>query len=419
MKAKYFDPMFYICSDKMPFSIRIIIRLKDKISKSSLQLAVNKAQKRYPYFCIKVIEQDGELITVENPLPLVTYEGPDLYPLGSDEVNGHMLALSYYNDEINFHISHVITDGAGMHPFIKTVLYYYLCDRYNTKIDDTGVNLSESPFFDDEIGNPYPEEKIKAAQPFYECPKKDFFRLIDGGYVNDEKGTVFRLKIRESDVVKYSHDNDGSPCVLISSLMTKGIWDVHKNMTKDIVSAVSFNQRPALGNLHNYRMLCSAIMLRYPNSLRNAETAKLCTCSRGMVSVQSQEENVFYDVKQKKQMFENLQKFNGVEEIKAYLGELALSDSINNTFSVSYVGRLDWGGIQPYLDTIYNYTDGSTYKTVFIEITSTNGWFDIAFLQGFSSDIYYRSFKKQLEQNGLEYKEEDVFPLEISKIVLP
>lgn len=419
MKAQYFDPMFYICSEKMPFTIRILTKLKETVDKKSLEYAVDKAIKRYPYFCIKVVRDSGELLSVPNELPIVVYEGPEVYPLGSDEVNRHLLAISFYKKEINFYVSHVITDGGGFFPFIKTVLYYYLCNHYNVQLDSTGINLFDDPMFDDELGNPYPEEKMQNAVPLYECPDKDFFRLCDGGYVNDTKQTTYHLRIKESDVMKFSHDNDGSPCVLVSSLMTKAIWDVHKNETKDIVSAVSFNLRPGLGNVHNYRMLCSAINLRYPNRMRGSETSKLCTCSRGMITVQSQEENVLYYAKMKKKNLESFFKIPDIETKKEVLGKIALEDSINNTFSVSYVGQPHIECMHKYLDAIYNHTDGSTYKTVFLEIFPIDGWFDIAFLQGFSCDVYYKAFLKQLELNGLTYIEDDVVPIDVPDIILP
>ena len=56
---KYYDPMFYICSDKMPFGIRIETNLKYEINGEILEYAVNRAIKRYPYFSVKTEEKDG------------------------------------------------------------------------------------------------------------------------------------------------------------------------------------------------------------------------------------------------------------------------------------------------------------------------------------------------------------------------
>ena len=98
---------------------------------------------------------------------------------------------------------------------------------------------------------------------------------------------------------------------------------------------------------------------------------------------------------------------------------MALEDSTAYTFSVSYVGDVGFGSLEPYINNTYNYTDGSTWRSVFVEIALINGCFDLAFQQGFSSDVYYRAFLRQLEQCGLHYIEEAPVPLDTPKIELP
>lgn len=419
MKARYYDPMFYICSAEMPFTIRIEIDLKAAVAEASLVYAVNKAITRYPYFCMRVEAKEEELLAAANDLPIAVYPGPEVRPLGSPEVNNHLIAVSYEENRINLFVSHVITDGGGFYPFIKTLLYYYLCHRHQTELNPEGIRLAEAPFYEDETANPYPEERMRTAEPFYNLKRKPYFRLTDGGYVNDNIATVYRVRLSEEEVFRFNYDNDGSPCALISSLMAKAIWSLHPDITEDIVSAVSFNLRPGLGNLHNYRLLCSAIRLSYPQKLRDAEIVKLCTCSRGMVTVQSQPENVLYHAAQQKEFLENLIAIPDLARKKEILSQKALADATDNTFSVSYVGKMGLGSLEPYLDAIYNHTDGSTYQTVFLEISAVNGQFDIAFQQGFSSDVYYRAFLRQLELYGLHYLEDGCGLLGTPQIILP
>ncbi len=419
MKDKYYDPLFYISSPEMPFSIRIEITLKEAIKRESLEHAVNTAIKRYPYFKIRVV-RDGESYTcVPNPLPIVVFEGIEPLPLGSEQVNFQLMAIGFFEKTIYLHISHVITDGGGFSPFMKTLLYYYISSCYNVELDPAGINLADSPLFDDEISNPYPEEKIRNASPLYTLKKKDYFRLADGGHVSDANGRVFRFRVKEKDLVDFSFDHDGSPCALISVLMAKAIWSLHPDEKKDIVSAVSFNLRPGLENKHNYRMLCSAIMLRYAAKLKNEPILHLCTCSRGMITVQSQPENVLYYTKEMTKWVESVNALDTLEEKKKICSEKALSDSIDNTFSISYVGRLGWGELEKYIESIYNITDGSTYKTAFIEVSSVNGYFDIALIQGFSSDAYYRELLKKFSYIGIPHTEADSTSLNTAPLILP
>ncbi len=415
----YYDPMFYICSSAMPFGIRIEATLKYKTEKSALQYAVNTAIKRYPYFSVKIVKEGNDLITVPNDLPIKVFEGDLPYPLASKEVNGHILALSFCGNKINFHTTHVITDGAGFTPFVKSVLYYYLCKLLNTELPHTGIRLAGDELFEDEAGNPYPEEEMKCAKEFFKVPEKEYFRIENGGFVNDNIRTSYNFSVNQADVLKFSHENDASPCALFSALMSEAIRDVHPNEKKDIVSAISFNLRPGLKNKNSYRMLCSAIFVRYPYRLHNLDISKICTCTRGAVTLQSQPENVIYYAKQTKERLENLLKLPDIQSKRDALSKAALQDSVNNTFSVSYVGQVDYGSVTEHLEGMHYYTDGSTYKTLFIEIASFGDRFYISLLQGFSSDRYYKSLLNRLSINKIAYKKEGEVPLNTPEIELP
>ena len=424
----YYDPMFYISSEKMPFTINIEVRLRqEKIDGEALTDAINTAIQRYPYYAIQVekrtITIDGEtkeeLIAVPNERPIVVYPGPEVYPLGSKEVNYHMLALSYEEDKIYFYASHVITDGSGYYPYIKTVLYYYLCKSENIELDPEDIRLAGDPFYEDELGNPFPEEKMAQAIPLGKENKNDYFRLRDGGYVKDDKATVYRLRLNKEEILDFSDDNDGSPAALISSMMAKAIWSLHPEEEKDIVSALSFNLRPGLGNGYSHRLLCSALNLNFPNKVKTWGIWRLCTVSRTQIALKSHPDNVLSYAQKLRRNMEKLLEIPTVEEKKKVLGEQALEDSISNTFSVSYVGKIGLGSLEPYIESIYNQTDGSTYQTLFIEVSAVNESFDVAFLQGFSSDVYYQEFLNQLNRYDLNYIEEEPTELKVPEIELP
>lgn len=415
----YYDPMFYICSEKMPFGIRIEVTLKDVIDGKALDRAVNTAIKRYPYFSVRLVKKDGDVVTEYNDLPIKAFEGKLPCPLGDERANYHIFATSYSENKINFYVTHVITDGAGFMPLIKSVLYYYVTERLGKDVPHESIRLVETPFFDDETTNPYPEEKMANATQFCLVNKKEFFRFSDGGFVKDDTRVSYNFRAKESDVMKFSRENDASPCTFFSSIMAKAIWRVHPNEKRDIVSAISFNMRSALGNKNGYRLTCNAILVRYPKKLSETDVRKICTCTRGTVMIQSQPEHVLYYAKNKKEQLEKLLALKSIEEKKRVLSKTALEDSVNNTFSVSYVGKTDYDGVKDQIVRVRNYTDGSTYKTVFIEIMSNDGWFTVTMLQGFTSDVYYKALLEELKENGIEYVEEGVEPLDTPDIKLP
>lgn len=420
MKINYYDPLFYICSKEMPFTFRISVTLKEPVSEESLRYAMDMTIQRYPHFALRIVRNGEDYITAPNPLPIVVYRDDKVvYPLGGDEVNGHILALGYHHCEINFYVSHCVTDGGGFSMLLKTTLYYYLCHFTGTTLDPAGVELADSPVYPDEVGNPFPEERIKNAKPLYQKKCGDFFRLRDGGYVTDHKQTVFRFRVSEKAMMAFSFDHDGSPNALLSTLMTRAIREVHPDEHRSIVCAISFNFRPGIGNRHNHRMLSSSLLVEYPDSMRQNDILKMCTCTRGMITLQSQQENVLYYAMQRRALVEEMHRIPTLEERCRVIGTRALEDANSNTFSISYVGKADMGSITPYINSIYNITDGSTYENAFLEITATNGNFNIALLQGFSSDVYYRALLRQFEKCGIPYTEDPVTPFRCADMVLP
>lgn len=419
MPLRYYDPMFCLTSEKMPFSICVRVTLKERVKTEALAEALEKAIPRYPYFAVRVVREKNEYITVPNPLPIVIYEGDEPLPFGGKELNYHLFALSVSGATLCFHMSHVLTDGCGFFPFIKTILYYYFCASHHTVLDPAGIRLADAPFEEDELGNPFPEAAMAKAKALYEPPEKPYFRLTDGGYVTDRNATVYRLRISEAEMMRFSFDHDGSPCAFISALLAAAIRDVHPEEERDIVSAISLNMRPALGNRGSYRMLCSSLPIRYPVRLRGASMQKLCTCTRGMITLQSQKENVLAMAQKRRERMEKLLEIDDLARKKEILSKEALADSIANTFSISYVGQMGLGAMEPFIDSIYSLTDGSLYQTVFIEVSAVNGWFDIAFQQGFSSDVYYRAFLARLEACDLYFLEEPPIPFGTAQILLP
>ena len=419
MKAKYYDPLFYISSEEMPFSINVEINLHDEVKPDVLEKAAATAIGRFPYFSVKVIRDGEEYLCAPNDKPFVVYEGPEVIPLGSEELNGHIAAIMYKGKKLNFFVTHVITDGSGFVPFIRSVLYYYCTEAYNEELDTTDTYLADSPFFDDELCNPYPEEKMKSARPLFVKKPGEFLRLCEGPIVTDSTPKEYRVRVREDQMMKYSFDHDGSPCALISSLMTTAIWRLHPEEKRSIVCAVSFNLRPGLGNRHNYRMLCSSILLEYPNSMRGWPALKLCTCSRGMVTLQSQAENVLAYAEERRRRFDAFSAIPTLEERMAIVGKRSLEDSVANTFSISYVGKKSFGEMEKHIDSMYISTDGSAHKTLFIEVASMGGYFNLSFIQGFSTDAYYREFLGTLDRRGITYEEDTPVDFIAPSLILP
>ena len=111
------------------YTVRLTVRLVDPIDAEILKQALEKTRRRYPYLCVRMKKGEGAFYYVDNPLPVVILHSDRRVNLGTDEVNGHLWAVSYIEDRLHLDCYHGITDGTGMYRVLATLLYYYCAER--------------------------------------------------------------------------------------------------------------------------------------------------------------------------------------------------------------------------------------------------------------------------------------------------
>ncbi len=422
MDEKYLDPNFYVVSDKMSFTIRGEVDLREPVDGEILQKAVNTAMQRYPYFCIRVVREGGELLVKPNPLPHVVLHTSDSITLGSEEVNYHLVVICYDENRIFFHVSHCVTDGAGRTPLTKTVLYYYLQEKYpDDEIESESIYLADSALFPDEETLDISIDEIMKAEPTYFRKPGPSFKLFEGGDITDHQQTEYRFRVDEKKFMAVNKSNDASPSVLVSALLTIAAWRLHPENHKNIVTNLCMNMRPALGNKHNYHPLFTTIPLICPEQMKTFSLEELCTSMRGMVILQSQEENVKYLLKNMLDAFTLIKNTPSLEEKKDIFSKafFAENGTLSTTFIASYVGRNQMGCLSPYITAMFTTVDAIPEGGIIIEVTSADGYFYFTFMQDFSMDIYFREFIRELEELNLQPEYLGCGPIRAAKIQLP
>ena len=132
--------LLYEYMEKIPFTVRIKVRLDEKIDADVLTDAAREAIGRFPYFAVQVGVDEGQNYTLKhNVRPIaVLPEKDERLVLGSEEVNGHLFAITYRGDSIWFNYSHAPCGAPGGLFWIKTTLYQYMTKKYGkrTVVDD-------------------------------------------------------------------------------------------------------------------------------------------------------------------------------------------------------------------------------------------------------------------------------------------
>ncbi|MBQ9638870.1 MAG: hypothetical protein IJV22_04870 [Bacteroidales bacterium] len=70
-----------------------------------------------------------------------------------------------------------------------------------------------------------------------------------------------------------------------------------------------------------------------------------------------------------------------------------MSTFVNDTFTMSYLGRVGFGNLEPYIDGIHIYTSGDRGMT--IEMLSVDGRMVADLKQSFSSPLYLEALRKE------------------------
>ncbi|MCR4745685.1 MAG: hypothetical protein K5894_10720, partial [Lachnospiraceae bacterium] len=111
--AEYYEPNLFTTLSVDPNIVCAVIALKEPVDGEILETVVEELRARFPYFYIKPALRGNDLVTVDNPLPMVVRNTWDPLKFNSPESNYHMAAFKYMGNRLAFEIPHSITDGAG------------------------------------------------------------------------------------------------------------------------------------------------------------------------------------------------------------------------------------------------------------------------------------------------------------------
>lgn len=419
MDQKLFTELrsLYCSTRERPNVIRLRIRIRDLIDPDILRSAVVITMKRYPYFCVELKKKDGQLVFVENPRPVVITHSLHGVELNAEASNFHMIAFSWECNWIIMDISHSLTDGTGAYEIIRTLLYYYCSETYDIRLKDGGIRLYGDVISQEEWEDPVEKTGELPAAPRVELPPA--LKLIDAaGLRDDTQKTVYSVTIPESEFMKFTVDNDGSPGTMVSLFLSRAIAKVCPE-SKDVIRiALCLNQRNALHAPLAHQSLVGGVMLEYKEQMRRWPLERQATAYRGMVFAQSQTERVLEGVASQKGINQMILTKETDQErigVAGYINQLA---GMYVTATVSYVGKANCQEAERYIRDFRGLTSPSS-DTILVEISAVNGRFTLDFIQAFSNPVFVNAFLKELDENGITYDLQDVTPLELPNIRLP
>ena len=156
-----------------------------------------------------------------------------------------------------------------------------------------------------------------------------------------------------------------------------------------------------MGCPDTYRDLVRLLHVAYKMDIKDWPIEKLSTVARSAIYLQSEPELSW---KECRKLYELRDRIDQLPELDQKMG-YALEHSLlrygpQDTFQVSYVGNINWGGLSEYMQEIYAITQGH----LMLEVNATTDKFCISFLTLTKAETYLEAFLKVLEEEGIPYE---------------
>jgi len=364
--------LLYEYMDKIPYTVRIRVRLNERIDAKLLYEAAQEAVKRLPYFSVKVeLDKEDNYTIVHNDAPIIVAPEEDQrLVLGSDKVNRHLFTITYRDDVVWFSFSHSVCGGYGSMFWVKTTLYTYLTKKYGNIEPPEDIKLPGTPVDPDELALPeadtLPDDKPVTR---YKGGNTNIGLIRMLKYLINpfaKENYYYQLVIPADKFMEYARNIDGSPNTVLSALFFKSNVDYFKEKKDTHLSVrIADDYRNDIGAEKSYRDFVRLLHIKYDWNMRDEPIEKLSMRARGAIIGQSQPELSYERYKNLESVHKGIDEQPTLKAKKKYASRNStFRNDIRDTFTISYTKPTDWGEMNNYIEEFYIITDGDLMMEV-------------------------------------------------------
>ena len=415
--------LLYEYMEKLPFTVRMKVCLDAPVDSALLTEAAQEAIGRFPYFSVRVGLDAGQNYTLEhNDRPVAVLPEKDVrLTLGSEEVNGHLIAITWRDSFVWFNYSHTFCGATGGLFWVKATLYLYMLKKYGTIETPKDIKLPGTPVTEGELFFPNADE----------LPDDEPISRYDGGDSNAALGRFlkylfnpfakesyyYQLDIPVRDFMDYAARIDGSPNTILTAMMFKVCVRLFKEKKGTFLAGrIAADYRDDIGAGESYRDFVRFIHVKYEWSMKDESVQKLNMRARGAVIRQNQPELGIERFRKISATHRGIDQQPDLKTKKKFASQNSTfrSDPRDN-YTISYVGQTDWGGMGEHIKGFYTITDGD----LMLELNALNDRLCITFQLINKNRKPLELFCELLKQEGLPYKVSERYTRHMPKIKLP
>ena len=389
------NPLLYGANKDFFSTFRLAIRMKDTVDYDLLSQSVENVMVRYPYFCVFPEREEENIVLRYNKRPLPVFPDDRTVMLGSEESRGHLISFGCKDKAIFIDCSHYIADGMGVDPLMKSLLYLYASERYGTEdLEVERIRMPDSAICDGEHAYPFPDSPMNTEDLYVlpEIPQEAYG--LDPRAFDNEGLYAYHLHVPQKAMMAKASSSDGSPVSFLSVLLYRALHRLDSNIDKPIVAHVQHQYRAVLRAPMSHHSLVNYIPVTMPPRLSKWDVEKQNTVVRGQVILRGGKEA---DIASINRLIEAFPSDSSLADKKDAMARYAGESILGKTFGISYVGKMDWCGLERYVDDLHAYIgEKHTKNMLLIEVMTVGEDFSLTFMQSGRGEKYLNAFMEEI-----------------------
>lgn len=389
------NPLLYGANKDFLSSFRLAVRMKDEVDYAILSRSAEKLRKRYPYFCV-LPERDGERLVLRyNERPLPVFPDGHAPTLGSAETGGHLISFGCKDKSIFIDASHYLCDGMGIDPLLKSLLYLYVSERYGAEgVAAERIRMPDGTVSYGEYAYPFPREAANEEEGALPFKAPDNVYKLDASAFDKNGLYAYHLHIPEKEMMAKASSSDGSPVSFITVLLYRALNRLDAGINGTVVAHVQHQYRAALKAPLTHHSLVNYIPVALAPRLNKWDVEMQNTVVRGQVILKG---GTDADVKSLNKLIGAFPSEAEFSEKRRAMARFAENSISGKTFGISYVGKMDWCGLERYAQDLHAYIgEKHTKDMLIIEVMTVGMDFSLTFMQSGKGDKYLNAFMDEI-----------------------
>lgn len=392
------NPLLYGANPDFYSTFQLAVAMHYPVNFDALARAVTKAMLRYPYFSICPIQENHQLLLKFNSRPVPVFPDNRIVTLGTEESNGHLLAFGCHDRTIYLNASHYIADGMGIYPLLMTVLYLYCSSLYGTEgLNPEKIRMPGEPVPEGEYSYPFPDAPIECES--WGIPKgspESVYSLAEEAF--DAEGLyAYHLHIPQNAMMTKAFTSDGSPISFLSVMLYRALCESEPKSELPVVIHVQHQYRAALNTPLCHHSLVNYIPVVLPSRCSNWHVEQQNTAIRGQIIMGSEKNTDLNAVNRLINVLPQSEAAS-LQEKQTAMARYIKESTLGKTFGISYVGKLDWCGLDQYVEDIHAYIGEKHIKNMLlIEVMTIGEDFSLTFMQSGRGERYLQAFIEQIK----------------------